>query len=100
MLLLPLGEIAARIGLIILGVGCAPTYPCIIHATPIRFGREKSQAFIGVQMASAYMGTTLMPPLFGLLANHISVGLYPVYMVAILALMVLMHERVVKATEK
>ena len=99
-LLLPLGDTAARAGLIILGMGCAPTYPCIIHATPIRFGREKSQAFIGVQMASAYVGSTLMPPLFGLLANHISVGLYPVYMAIILAVMVLMHERVVKVTEK
>ena len=98
-LLFPLGTLAAQIGLIILGMGCAPTYPCIIHATPIRFGREKSQAFIGVQMASAYMGTTLMPPLFGLIANHISVGLYPAYMFIILLLMVIMHERVVKATE-
>lgn len=99
-LLLPLGKAAAMAGLIILGMGCAPTYPCIIHATPIRFGREKSQAFIGVQMASAYMGSTLMPPLFGLLANHISVGLYPVYMAIILAVMALMHERVVRVTEK
>ena len=98
-LLLPLGEVAAQIGLVILGMGCAPTYPCIIHATPIRFGREKSQAFIGVQMASAYMGSTLMPPLFGLIANHISVGLYPVYMTAILLLMAVMHERVVACTE-
>ena len=55
--------------------------------------------FIGVQMASAYLGTTLMPPLFGLIANHISVGLYPVYLTAVLLLMVLMHERVIKATE-
>ena len=98
-LLFPLGMLAAQIGLVILGMGCAPTYPCIIHATPIRFGREKSQAFIGVQMASAYMGSTLMPPLFGLIANHISVGLYPVYMTVILLLMVVMHERVVRATE-
>ena len=98
-LLLPLGQLAAQIGLIILGVGCAPTYPCIIHATPIRFGREKSQAFIGVQMASAYTGSTLMPPIFGLIANHISVGLYPVYLAAILLLMVIMHEKVVRVTE-
>lgn len=98
-LLIPAGETAAMAGLVILGVGCAPTYPCIIHATPIRFGREQSQAFIGVQMASAYMGSTLMPPLFGLMANHISVGLYPWYMTAILLTMGIMHERVVRATE-
>lgn len=99
-LLLPASPVAAMAGLIILGLGCAPTYPCIIHATPIRFGKEKSQAFIGVQMASAYLGTTLMPPLFGLLANHISLGLYPVYIAVILLLMVFMHERVIRATER
>ncbi|MBQ8554286.1 MAG: MFS transporter [Clostridia bacterium] len=98
-MLLPLGEIAAMAGLIIFGLGCAPTYPCIIHATPIRFGTEKSQAFIGVQMASAYMGTTLMPPLFGLIANNISAGLYPVYLAALLVLMIVMHERLIKVTE-
>ena len=98
-LILPLGKIAAMAGLVILGAGCAPVYPCIIHATPIRFGREKSQAFIGVQMASAYLGTTLMPPLFGLIANHISVGLYPAYMAVILVVMAVMHERVIAATE-
>ena len=98
-LLLPLGQTAAMAGLVILGVGCAPTYPCIIHATPIRFGREKSQAFIGVQMASAYCGSTLMPPLFGLIAGHISVGLYPLYLFLVLLLMVIMHEKVVRVTE-
>ena len=99
-LLLPLGVIAAMAGLVLFGLGCAPTYPCIIHATPIRFGREKSQAFIGVQMASAYMGTTLMPPVFGLIANHISVGLYPAFIAAVLALMIVMHERMIRITGK
>ena len=99
-LLLPLGQLAAMAGLIILGVGSAPVYPCIIHATPIRFGREKSQAFIGVQMASAYTGSTLMPPIFGLIANHISVGLYPAYLAVLLLMMTFMHERVVQLTER
>ncbi len=98
-MLLPLGAYAAMAGIVLFGLGCAPTYPCIIHATPIRFGKEKSQAFIGVQMASAYVGSTLMPPLFGLMANHISVGLYPVYLAVILVLMFFMHEQVVRKTE-
>ena len=51
---------------------------------------------IGVQMASAYTGTLLMPPLFGLIANHISVGLFPVYLLAILLLMVFMHQRMLR----
>ncbi len=98
-LVLPLGEFAAMAGLVLMGLGCAPVYPCIIHATPLRFGKERSQAFIGVQMASAYLGTTLMPPLFGLIANHISVGLYPVFMLVMLALMTVMHERLVRVTK-
>ena len=99
-LLLPLGEVAAQIGLVILGMGCAPTYPCIIHATPIRFGREKSQAFIGVQMASAYLGTTTMPPVFGLLGRGVGMWLFPVFLAAVLAVMAFMHERLVRKTEQ
>lgn len=68
-LLLPFGNTVGMIGLILIGLGCAPIYPCIIHSTPKRFGADKSQALIGVQMASAYVGTALMPPLFGLIAN-------------------------------
>ena len=72
-------NILALIGLVVVGLGCAPVYPCIIHATPDNFGRENSQAAIGVEMASAYIGTTVTPPLFGLIAEHISIGLYPLY---------------------
>ncbi len=91
-LLAPLGTVAAMLGLILIGLGCAPIYPCIIHSTPAHFGADKSQAIIGVQMASAYIGTCLMPPLFGLIANHISVVLFPVYLLAILFLMIVMYE--------
>ena len=88
---LPLGYQVALAGLIICGLGCAPIYPCIIHSTPDNFGADKSQAVIGVQMASAYVGNLLMAPLFGLIANHISVALFPVYLLLILAVMVFMH---------
>lgn len=90
--LLPLGNTAALIGLSLIGLGCAPVYPSIIHATPGRFGAEHSQAVIGVLMASAYLGNCLMPPLFGLIANHISISLLPVYLLLILAVMASMHE--------
>ena len=70
LLLLPQGKEIALFGLVLIGLGCAPIYPSIIHSTPEHFGAEKSQAMIGVQMASAYAGTCLMPPLFGLIANH------------------------------
>ena len=96
-LLLPLGAAASLVGFVIIGLGCAPVYPCIIHSTPAHFGADKSQAIIGIQMACAYVGTCLMPPLFGLIANHISVALLPWYLIAILALMIVMHELLIRA---
>lgn len=95
-LLLPFGHGSAQAGLVLLGLGCAPVYPCIIHSTPEHFGADRSQAVIGVQMASAYVGTCLMPPVFGLIANHISVALFPVYLAVILTVMAWMHERLLK----
>lgn len=94
-LLLP-GVTSAKAGLILVGLGCAPVYPCIIHSTPEHFGADKSQAVIGIQMASAYIGNVLMPPLFGLIANHVSVRLFPVYLAAGLIVMVVMHEILLK----
>lgn len=87
-------------GFIIIGLGCAPVYPCIIHSTPDLFGADKSQALIGVQMASAYMGSCFAPPLYGLLANHVSTELLPAYLAAFLVLMFIMHETVVRKTKK
>ena len=98
LLFLPFGSIPALAGLALIGFGCAPIYPCIIHSTPAHFGEENSQAVIGVQMASAYVGTTLMPPLFGVIANTISISLLPVYLLIILAGMVLMYERLRRVT--
>ena len=92
-MLFPFGQMVSLLGFVLIGLGCAPVYPCIIHSTPDHFGAERSQAIIGVQMASAYIGTCLMPPLFGLIANHISIRLLPVYLLVLLGLMVYMHER-------
>lgn len=99
-LILPLSNSISLIGLILIGLGCAPIYPCIIHSTPAHFGADKSQAIIGVQMASAYIGTSFMPPLFGLIANNISIVLLPVYLITILVLMVVMHERLEKRVSR
>ncbi len=93
LLFLPFGNVSALSGLIFTGLGCAPIYPSIIHSTPEHFGADKSQAMIGVQMASAYVGTCLMPPIFGFIANHISVSLFPAYLLAILVLMAVMHKK-------
>ena len=99
-MILPFGKTVSLIGFSLIGLGCAPVYPCIIHSTPLHFGAERSQAIIGVQMASAYVGTCLMPPLFGLIANHISIRLLPVYLLLLLALMVYMHELLERITSR
>ncbi len=96
MMLLPLGTWSKMAGLIILGLGCSPIYPSIIHSTPAHFGADRSQAIIGVQMASANAGTTLMPPIFGLIANHISVSLMPVFILVLLVLGAVMYARLDK----
>ena len=97
-MLLPFGQSLSLTGLILIGLGCAPVYPCVIHSTPAHFGADKSQAIVGIQMACAYVGTCLMPPVFGLIANHITVALLPVYLLIILVLMVIMHELLCKKT--
>ena len=95
-LLLPLGQAATLVGLIVVGLGCAPVYPSVIHATPEYFGADKSQAIIGVQMASAYVGNCVMPPLFGFIANHTTVAVYPFYLLALLLLMAAMHKKLLQ----
>ena len=92
LMLLPNNVIYTYIGLIVIGLGCAPIYPCIIHSTPSIFKEDKSQAIIGVQMASAYIGTLLMPPLFGIIANNLTINLLPMYLLALLILMFYMYE--------
>jgi len=85
-------NIMALAGLVIIGFGCAPVYPSIIHSTPANFGRENSQAIIGIQMASAYTGSTFIPPIFGVIADNINIGLYPVYLLFFAMLMIVMSE--------
>lgn len=97
-MILPGSNILAMAGLVLIGLGCAPIYPCVIHSTPAHFGADKSQAIIGVQMAFAYIGTMLMPPLFGMIARGISVALLPFYLFAILVVMIIMHELLTKKT--
>ena len=96
-MLLPVG-FGSQAGLLMIGLGCAPIYPCIIHSTPDHFGADKSQAVIGVQMASAYMGSLLMPPVFGLIAQNLSTSLLPMFFLLLLILMVFMHEKLLRLT--
>ncbi len=97
LLLLPLGAAVSMIALLLIGLGCAPIYPSVIHSIPSLFGPERSQAIIGIQMASAYVGTALMPPLFGLIAEHISISLMGIYLLMLLTVMVLSHRQVIRS---
>ena len=94
LILLPAPDRFALAGLIIIGLGCAPVYPCQIHATPALFGEESAQLLIGMQMASAYVGTTLIPPLFGSFSEYAGIGSYPLFLLFFLILMVLLTEQV------
>lgn len=100
LLFIPINSMLALTGFIVIGLGCAPIYPCIIHMTPDVFGKDKSQAMIGVQMAFAYTGFLVMPPLFGIIAEQISISLLPVYQLMFLMLIFFMHELVIKKTVK
>ena len=92
-MLLPLPQhLGTIVGLMVVGLGCAPIYPCVIHSTPTYFGEDKSQAIVGMQMACAYVGSMCMPPVFGLIAQHVTIILFPWYLVVFLVLMIVMHE--------
>ncbi len=93
LLLLPFGNAATVAGLIGVGLGCAPIYPSLIHATPVNFGAANSQAIIGAQMAFAYVGTTLIPPLFGAISEVIGIENYPIFLLVFAVMMILATEQ-------
>lgn len=95
-LLLPFGQIVTLAGLILIGIGCAPIYPSLLHETPENFGAQNSQSIMGMQMASAYVGTTVMPPVFGFISGYIGVGIYPMYLMFFVVGMFIMVERMNK----
>ena len=90
----------ALAGLIVFGLGCAPVYPSIIHATPDNFGAQNSQAIIGIQMAAAYTGSTFMPPLFGVIAGAATIRLFPGYLAFFAVMLLVMTERVNGITKR
>ncbi len=95
-LIIPFSQILALAAFVLIGLGCAPIYPSLLHSTPDHFGSDLSQAIIGVQMASAYVGSSLMPLLFGLVANHINIKLLPFFLLSLLIGMVFLYKRLVK----
>ena len=93
-------EILCIIGFLVMGFGCAPIFPCIIHVTPIQFGRNRSQAVIGVEMASFYAGTCFLPPVFGVFADLVGIGSMPLVLLGFLLVMLLLHFRFYRLTAR
>ena len=91
---------AAIAAFVVMGLGCAPIYPCIIHSTPANFGAESSGAIIGIQMAGAYVGSTFAPPLFGLLGSALGFSILPAYLLVFAVLMIAMTELTFRTAEK
>lgn len=101
MIILPVkSDIFSLVGLVVAGVGSAPVYPSIIHSTPTNFGKENSHAIVGIQMASAYTGSALMPTVFGLIADFINISLYPFFLAFFVIMLLIMTELVNKAVKK
>jgi fucose permease len=100
MILIPFGYWFTLIGFILSGLGCAPLYPCMIHSTPTTFGKDKSQAVIGVQMASSSIGVLVIPPLFGIISKWVGLKILPFYIGLFLVVMVTMHYKITKISLK
>ncbi|WP_106767451.1 MFS transporter [Paenibacillus faecalis] len=88
LMILPLPTIMSLIGLMLIGLGFAPVYPCLLHETPNRFGKEQTQKLMGYQMAVAYTGTTLLPPMLGWIASQTTIAILPSF-VAVYVIMML-----------
>ncbi len=92
-IMLPLGGLFPVAGLLLAGMGCAPIFPSMLDATPKLFGEKYSQGMMGVQLAGAYIGGALLSPMFGWVSPVIGLEAWPVYLLAIAAVMIFATER-------
>ena len=79
--------------LLLLGLGCAPFYPMMMHQTPRLYGVDASPSLIGLQMASAYVGSTLAPPVFGFISKYLGMWIFPLYIFLFFILLVFSTEK-------
>ena len=98
--ILPLQNYLLPIGFFLIGLGCAPIYPSMLHSTPENFGKDVSQSIMGKQMAAAYVGSTFMPPIIGFFVDNITPKLFPVILFIILGLMFFMTESLYRFSSK
>lgn len=91
-LIFSFNTVVMAIGFILIGLGCAPVYPSLLHQTPQRFGKEISQSVMGIQMASAYIGSTFSPMIAGLLFDNINISFYPFVLTFFVVFMFIMVE--------
>ncbi len=94
LLLVPLPVSISYLGFILIGLGLAPIYPGLLHETPARFGKGNASKLMGYQMAVAYTGTTILPPLFGAAATRWGIFLFPMIVMAYLVIMLISTEKV------
>ncbi len=101
MVVLPLkNDVLALSGLVVIGLGCAPVYPSIIHSTPDNFGRENSQAIVGIQMASAYTGSAISPLVLGFVSKVFTIKIFPLALFVLTFAALFMTERLNKLVKK
>lgn len=90
---LPLPDAGQVVGLLLIGLGCAPIFPALMDETPVFFGASRSQGMMGLQLASAYIGGALMMPLFGWLSPLIGLQAWPYFLLLMFVLLVFATER-------
>jgi fucose permease len=92
--ILPFSDYLSLAGFVLAGLGCAPIYPCMLHETPVRFGKENSQSLMGIQMAIAYTGSTFLPPVFGFIASSTTMAIFPMVIIAYALIMLICSEKI------
>ncbi len=99
-IMLPFGATGSAVGFILMGLGFAPIFPCIMHNTPYFFGENNSQAVVGVEMAFSAVGSLIMPTLFGIIAERLTIKLLPFYLAFFLILLISTYEKLYRDHRK
>ena len=94
LMLLPVPVVVNAVGFVLIGLGCAPIFPCMLHETPVRFGKQNARVIMSFQLSFSYIGCTVMPPLFGVLAERTTFLTFAPYLLGCAVLLILCTERI------